>query len=549
MKQFFAHLVDDLVTSINRFIAASFYTLCLFFVGSYIIVVEPKDSFQTLCFRILLTIVSGILFCTFAKLLFERFSEKIKINQYLLDTGMIVLSAFSYFFLKNFDTNQYVVLGYVGIVFTFFVGIVYLSTMDDLSKSFSYILKNITFYIIICGIITAGTMLCIFAFDSLIYKFSNSYKVYQLVGLAIWSVLFLNLFLAAIPRRELELKIPNIFKTIVMYVALPVYLVLIVILYGYIGKLLANWSFSSGNINWFASFAAAFFVFFAITVEQYKEENKLARLFIKFGGYIIIPIILIQFMAMYIRVSNYGLTFPRYVSIVLSSIALLFSIVSVIRGGKYSKHMLVVIMCATLLLTITPLNAIDVPIRNQTNRLVNVLDKNNMIQSGNIVHQSSVSEKDKKKITDSYQYITSSGGHLPSILSGKVSKKSFSEIFGFDMVFKDQFQKEENIYYYYEYKSIQITGYSELYNIQPGDLIDDANGSKILKLNQAEKPITFDPKKDISTLYRKYGTNYNNPMVFEFKDGKVVLTSISFNVDNNGNVKVMEFYGYLLSKK
>ena len=548
MKHFLARLMDDLAPSMKRFISASFFTLCLFFVGSYIIIFEPKGSLQTLGFRIVLTIVFGILFSTLAKLLFERFSERFKINPTILDVGMIVLSAFSYFFLENFKTDNYIVLGYAGIMIALFVGIVYLSTMDNLSKSFSFVLKNIIFYTFICGIITAGTMLCIFAFDSLIYKFSNSYKAYQLVGLAIWDVLFLNLFLTAIPRKESEIKIPNIFKTIVMYAALPVYLILIVILYVYIGKLIANWSFSTGNINWFASFASAFFVFFTMTVEQYKEENKLARLFVKYGGYFIVPIILVQFIAMYISLSNYGLTFPRYVSVVLNIIALLFTIVSLIKGGKYTKHVLLVIVCATLLLTITPFNAIDVPIRNQTNRLVNVLDKNNMIQSGNIVHNSSVSEKDKVKITDSYKYITSSGGHLPSILSGKASKKTFSDLFGFDMVYKDQFQNEENIYYYYEYKSIQIAGYSELYNIQPGDLIDDANGSKVLKLNQTEKLITFDPKKDISTLYRKYGTSYNNPMVFEIKDGKVVLTTISFSVDNKGNIKVMEFYGYLLSK-
>ncbi|MDF2557652.1 MAG: hypothetical protein K0R71_1480 [Bacillales bacterium] len=548
MKHFFIKLVDDLVASMNRFIAASFFTVCLFLVGSYIVIFEPIDSNLNLGLRIILTISFGILFCTFTKLLFERFSERLKVNQFLLNIAMIVLSAISYFFLKNFDTDNYVVLGYVGIMTTFFVGIIYLSTIDNLSKSFSFILKNIIFYIFICGIITAGTMLCIFAFDSLIYKFTNIDKGYQIIGLAIWSVLFLNLFLASIPHRDSELKIPNIFKTIVVYAALPVYLILIVILYVYIGKLIANWSFSSGNINWFASFAAAFFVFFAITVEQYKEDNKLARLFIKYGGYFIIPIVLIQFMAMYIRVSNYGLTFPRYVSVVLNMIALLFSIASLVKGGKYSKQMLPVIMCATLLLTITPLNAIDVPIRNQSARLVNVLNKYDMIQNENIVQNSNVSDDDKIKISDSYQYIVSSGGHLPSILNGKASKKSFSELFGFEMKSNDQFQNERYVNYYYEYKSIQIAGYSEFYSIQPGDLIDGDNGSKILKLNQSGNPITFDPKKEISELYSKYGEQYNKPMVFETKDGKIILTSISFTIDNTGNIKVMEFFGYFLLK-
>lgn len=548
MKHFFAHLMDDLVASMNRFIAASLFTVCLFFVGSYIIILEPEGSALNLSYRIVLTVVFGILFCTLAKLLLERFNERFNINQYLLDIGMIVLSVGSYFFLENIDTDNYVVLGYVGIMISFFVGIIYLSTMDSLSRSFSYILKNMIFYTFICGIITAGTLLCIFAFDSLIYKLGDDSKAYQLVGLAIWSVLFLNLFLTAIPGKDSELKIPNIFKTIVMYAGMPVYLVLIVILYGYIGKLLVNWSFSSDNINWFALVASAFFVFFTITVEQYKEDNKLASLFIKFGGYIIIPIILIQFLAMYIRLSDYGLTFSSYVTIVLSVLAFLFSIVSLIKGGQYSKHMLLVIMCATLLLTITPLNAIDVPLRNQTSRLVNVLNKYDMIQSGKIVQNSKVSDKDKIKITDSYQYITSSSGHLPSLLSGKAKNKSFSELFGFDMEHNEQFQNEKNVYYYYEYKSIQIAGYSELYSIQPSDLKDDASGSKILKLNQSEKLITFDPKKEVSTLYSKYGEQFNNPMVFEVKDGKIVLTSISFSVDGNDNIKVLDFYGYFLSK-
>jgi hypothetical protein len=155
-----------------------------------------------------------------------------------------------------------------------------------------------------------------------------------------------------------------------------------------------------------------------LTLEQYKEENKLAKIFTKYGGYVIIPIIVMQFTAMYIRISNYGLTSARYVSLALNILAVIFAIVSLIKSGKYIKQTLLDAIFVALFLTISPMNLQDVPVFEQTWRLTRVLNQNGMIENGSIVAKEDIPHEDKITITSAYNYINryAKGERIPDVI-------------------------------------------------------------------------------------------------------------------------------------
>jgi len=550
MKKFLSRFIKEVAVSIERFFTTFCLIIVLFLVNGYMVVFEPEAVVLQTMQQIVLTLWLGIFFCTLGKMLFEKYGERIKIKRVFAEIGLVLLSALAYLALEGYENNPYIWSGYVGVIIAMFVGIVYTANTAGISKTFSYIFKNTVFNGLVCGIVYAGTALSIFAFQSLIYDFNDSYKVYAIAALLIWVVLFFNLSLSAIPRRDAELKIPNLFKAIVMYVGLPVYLLLIAILYGYLGKILLAFNFPSGQVNWFASFASLMFIFFVLALEQYKDENKAAKVFVKFGGYAIIPIIVVQFIAMYIRLSNYGLTTSRYISLVLNIVALVFAVVTFVKNGRYIKHMLIAVICLSLLLTVTPLNIHDVPRWEQTARLTQVLQQNDMIENGKIVAKDDISQEDKITITSAYNYLDSyyfRDEKMPDIIVN-TEREGFALIFGFAKEYEenDWYNSSYNFYSYYnDVDVIDIAGYSKLHKVY---VHNDTMVS--IQLGSGE-PVSYNLTKDVEALYAEYGeVSYSDDVKMEFQVGanKLILTHLGFEVDDNNEITINSFEGYFLER-
>jgi len=543
IKNFFTSLVNDIANSIERFIATFLFTLVLFITSSLLVILELGRDIKFVYNRIILASLFGILFCTFGRLLYERFKDQYpsKHMRWVVNIVLILISTLSYFALYNYN-DPYAIMGYCGTMSALFAGIIYLAATDSISKTFSHIFSKTVYNTTVCGIVTLGTSLCIYAFNTLIYEGSGYIigKVASINLLFIWIVLFLNLSLSIIPHKNADLKTPAIFKTIVLYAAFPVYMVLIAILCLYLGKILVTLSFPSGQISWFASFASLLFVFFIFSLEQFKEENKLAKLFVKFGGYFIIPIIAVQFISISIRLSNYGLTTTRFISISLSLLALAFAIVTLIKNCRYIQHMLLVLAGTSLLLTLTPANVLDVPVWNQASRLITALSKNTMLVDGKIIPSENVPEEDRIKISSAYHYLIKSGAKKPGIIEGH--NKQFKDLFGFSSTgengeysYNRGDRHEEHVYYSYNYESFDITGYSAFYPVSYGTVVYK----------------DFDLRGALEALYQQHGTTSRNLcMEFPVGDDKLILTNASFTVDTRDNkiAKIYSFNGYYLKK-
>ena len=64
-------------------------------------------------------------------------------------------------------------------------------------------------------------------------------------------------------------------------------------------------------------------------------------------------------------------------------------------------------MVLVLIVTLTPFNVIDVPARNQLNRIKQVLQNSNMLQEGNVV-LGDLSEEEKEEVIESLRYLQGS---------------------------------------------------------------------------------------------------------------------------------------------
>ena len=177
--------------------------------------------------------------------------------------------------------------------------------------------------------IVAGLSICLLAFEYLIYRFENFEKLY-LITAAIFEIFVVNsLFLSYIPTREEKLSITKTYENILHKASLAVYYLLIVILYIYLAKVLITFEMPINKINWFASFAMLFYCLFYLSCQD--NEKGLALFHVKYGGLVMIPIFLMQGYALFLRISVYGLTTPRYLSIMFNLIGLAFVVSSLKR--------------------------------------------------------------------------------------------------------------------------------------------------------------------------------------------------------------------------
>jgi hypothetical protein len=433
MKTYVSNKMSFLANGIKRFAFPFAYTALIFGVASYAIIKETDTEPLT---RIILSLSFGFFASILLTLLVERFA--IKINVYLFQSISVVATIGCWLLVKDFDSDAYVAMGYLGIMFAVVACIIFF-LYNDYNKDLlaPHLLKGFIFSAAVAGILQSGLTLCIVAFDAILLDIPEMWKYIGILGVFTGVLVAVNLFLSGVPKNGEIIVLPKVVRILLGIIGLPIYLLLLTILYVYLAKILITWNIPSNEINLYASFAALFFILFYFTLGSYRTENKMIDLFMKWGKYALIPIILVQLYAINIRVSAYGITTLRYISIILVAIVLTFLLLAIVNKGKYLKSIFVVIAAVAIVFTFTPLNVIDVPDRVQFNRLVSYLQANDMYQDGAVMAKKDIPLNDKREITNIFEYLVNSGGNNIELIAGFREKSGYR---GYDSEdFRDTF--------------------------------------------------------------------------------------------------------------
>jgi hypothetical protein len=252
-----------------------------------------------------------------------------------------------------------------------------------------------------------------------------------------------------------------------------------------------------------------------------------------------------QFWAMQIRISEYGLTSARYLSIYANSLAAVFALLTIIKRGQYLKYVFILAMLGCVFAFIIPrTNAINAPAIDQQNRLVALLEKHNMLDvNGKIIKNDNIPQEDKTAIISSYRYLryfTHDSKYVDKV------NLDINEVDLFGAFYPSEQNRSTMLFISYHDDSItngafNIAGFSTIEVFQGGE--DYVNG--------------FEPglKKAFIDFYNQNpASGYSNPFnfIYDFKDGsRVVLSHLELKItEENGekNINVSSVYGYLLRK-
>jgi len=184
---------------------------------------------------------------------------------------------------------------------------------------FQRILQSVLF----SGILFIGLCVALWAVQSVL-GLKVEWKVYYFLFLAIGYLFNTWFFLAGVPcdwrDLEPEADYPAGLRLFVQFILLPLVTLYVLILYAYLVKILAIREWPRGTIGWLVSIVSVVGMLALLLVHPLRNQpghrwiRRYSRSF--YAG--LFPLIILLLMAIWRRVSEYGLTEDRYFLIVLS---------------------------------------------------------------------------------------------------------------------------------------------------------------------------------------------------------------------------------------
>lgn len=365
-------------------------------------------------------------------------------------------------------------------------------------------------------------------------------------------------------------------KYFTQYVLLPLVVIYVLILLAYEFKIIAQWQLPKGWVSVLVMASAIFGILAFLLLYPLRSTNKWVANFTKLYYWVLIPLIGLMIVAIYVRISEYGVTEPRYfialISIWLLGISIYFGF-SKVDNIKIIPMSLIII---GLIAIFGPFNAFFASRYNQENRLIKVLKKNDLLKNGMIAKplKLNLTDQDSQILSSSIDYLTEN--NLASIQKYLVKsdfdsleivdiysrENKMYELIGFEKKLKENLKNIRNINRIAnEVEKLNGADYAAFID-DYSDKILEVEGSKIVITKDSFSPnglcvIEIDGQKvtfDFTFLMTKVGQNLNaEQLTAKAETSKwkcsLVLDSVNFQEDDE-DVKVQNFSGKLyLTKK
>ena len=185
------------------------------------------------------------------------------------------------------------------------------------------IYQLITAYVF-AGVLMAGLSLALLSLDKLFGMNipDNTYGYLSVLCFVLFGSIY---FLSSLPRvnkneEEKPVDFPKIYKILGLYILLPILGIYILILYVYLAKIIATWELPNGWVSWLVSILGivGYLTISLLHPIYLKSDNKPAKLFTRFFPVILLPLLILMFVGIMRRLSDYGITINRLYVLLLN---------------------------------------------------------------------------------------------------------------------------------------------------------------------------------------------------------------------------------------
>lgn len=314
--------------------------------------------------------------------------------------------------LNVLEVKEYVIMAGLGIMTALMSMDIYAASRNGRSGIFSLLFLGTLQAVGVAVLSMAGLSLCLAAVDAMLVSLPGYW--WSIAAACSVCVIGWNWFLSSVPEADASLEVPSSLKKLCTRVLLPVYGLYLLILYAYIGKILWFGKMPSGTMNWYGTLALLGYILFYFLMGETEDMRR--KSFFLYTGLSLLPITAVQLLGVYIRYEAYGLTTLRYLSMMCTA----FGLASLFQGmrRKSIQGLWLLLAALILLVTVTPANAIDIPVQNQKDRLYAALNSAHMVKEGHVV-EGKADEGLRQQILSAWEYIRQS----PAVYADREAKE------------------------------------------------------------------------------------------------------------------------------
>ena len=197
-------------------------------------------------------------------------------------------------------------------------------------------------------------------------------------------------FLGGIPEQldalETSIDYPKGIRIFAQYILFPLVIVYLVILYAYMGKILISWDWPKGWVSrLILGFSTAGILTHLLCYPIRDQlENSWMKKFSKWFFITLIPLVVMYFFAVSLRISEYGITEGRYIAITVGAWLSLIILYFTFSKGKNIKIIPGSLGMIALMISFGPWGMFGVSESSQVKRLKKLLQQTSILVDGAI---------------------------------------------------------------------------------------------------------------------------------------------------------------------
>lgn len=370
----------------SKILMCSELGLCLFMASALISEARQHSQAQKIIFQVITFAIVGIYYCTIGH--YEKFT----------------IDSFTRF-------SLYVIGAHLLISFSPFIGANHINGFWQFNKAlFLRFLLTMLYTCVLYGGIALGFWLIDF-----LLKVDIRYTKY----LYVWYILACSfntlVFLSGVPKNISELdsdtSYPKGLKTFTQFIFLPLVTLYLLILYAYLCKIIYKWKLPDGYVSYLIlsiSIAGILSLLLIYPIRN-REENKWIKIFSRWFYVGLYPLIALLSVAIFKRISDYGITENRYFILVLAAWLVIIAAYFLLSKAHNIKVIPVSLFLICLLTSMGPWGAFSVSQKSQKGRLEKLLVKNGMLVNGKAIKaKGAVKDSDASEIESIVRYLDKS---------------------------------------------------------------------------------------------------------------------------------------------
>lgn len=240
-----------------------------------------------------------------------------------------------------------------------------------------------------------------------------------------------------------------------------------IILYIYFGKIILTKQWPVGIVSHLVLWYSVIVTIVLFFITPIKDENPWQNKFLKFSPKIILPLLLMLFISIGIRINAYGITERRYFVVILG--LWLFFIMFYLSFFKKQRNIIIplTLSIVAIISVFGPLSSYSISMLSQNNRLEKILIKDNMIKNGKLQSSSDISKEDKAKVSSILDYFNRNHS-LKDVkyLPPNFKLDDMNNVFGFSFVTPNYDFPQEYFNFTRDQseKTLDIKGYDYLFD-------------------------------------------------------------------------------------